>query len=240
MLNRERVYERVSIVGALLSIGLIFMPGLVGMDGMDGGYAISFVAAFAAICGVVLTFVFHRRAGIVDRLLEGRDLLAQWTYEPDEWARYTESEATARPAERLGPFLLVAGWSLLFGLLFFFMDREAGGAVAAVMLAVTLLTGVMAFVVPRLWAARRRRSPGNAWVSPKAAYFDGALYRWDTEASRLQSAEHLSADGAAPDCLCVLLGVITRVGRQTYTVRIPVPVGLEAEAAGIPGTLVSE
>jgi len=239
MPNRERTHQRLSIMVALVSVLLVFVPGLIGMDGMHGGYAISFVAAFAAICGAVLTAIFHRRAAVVDGLLEGHDLLARWTYEPLEWARYVQSEASARPVERSAPFLTVTGWSLLFGLLFLLIDREAGGVVALVLLAVTLLTGVMAFVMPRLWAARRRRLPGSAWVSPTAAYFDGALYRWDTAGSCLQSAEYLPSDGGAPACLCLRLGVLTRVGRQTYTVRIPVPSGLEAEAATVPGRLIA-
>ena len=71
MPNPEKTYARVSAGVAVLAFGLIFLPGLIELDGMRGGYALSFVALVIAVSAAVLTWFFWGRATMLDRLLAG-------------------------------------------------------------------------------------------------------------------------------------------------------------------------
>ena len=43
MPNPEKTYAKISMAVAVLAAGLVFLPGWLGMDGMKGGFALSFV-----------------------------------------------------------------------------------------------------------------------------------------------------------------------------------------------------
>jgi len=165
MLNPEKIYARVSAVVAVLAAGLIFSPGLIDLDGMQGGYALSFVALVIAVSAAVITWFFWGRATMLDRLLSGREVLAHWTCQPDEWQRYVEAELQEQTMENKWLWLVVAGWSLFFGILFWWLDRDAGWVVFLVMVGLTVFLAGDAYGVPRqrYWQQRRLHAQSN-WV----------------------------------------------------------------------------
>jgi hypothetical protein len=76
----------------LTFIFLIFLPSLIGLDGMDGGYAIGFISFFMGLVSLVVIFIYTSRAKQVDCILAGEGRLAVWIYQPDEWMRFVERD----------------------------------------------------------------------------------------------------------------------------------------------------
>ena len=113
MPNPERRYALIALVVAAAAGILVFMPGWLGVDGMDGGYAISFVAAWIAISGLLIAWFFWRRAARLDELLNGQDLLVHWTYTPAEWQAYPGHYRSFSPWESNFRVLLRCGKLLL-------------------------------------------------------------------------------------------------------------------------------
>jgi hypothetical protein len=229
MPNPARKGTWISAAVTVAAVVGIFLPGALGIDGMEGGFALSFLALFAALTGAVTTVVFWQRAAVVERLLAGQEVLAHWTYEEDEWAGYADEERRARIADHQAPFLVAAGWAVLFGALFWLLDREAGWVVALVMLGLIVLLAAVAFGGPYLGRLRRRHGLGEAWLAPTAVYW-GTLLQWGRGDSRLEGVEWLEAEGDVPPRLCFAVSSLSRVGRQTYHLRVPVPRGREEEA----------
>ncbi len=230
MPNPEKIYARVSAAVAVLAAGLIFLPGLLELDGMQGGYALSFVALVIAVSAAVITWFFWGRATMLDRLVSGREVLAHWTYQSDEWQRYAEAELQEQTMENKWLWLVIAGWCLFFGILFWWLDPDAGGVVFLVMVGLTVFLASVAFGVPRLRYWQQQRGPGEAWVAPTAVYFDGVLVHWNSWGTRLEQVVWRDQEDGVPARLEFQVSYPARTGRQTQTVRLPIPQGREAEA----------
>ncbi len=227
MPNPERKYAFVSCAVAVLAVVLVFLPGWIGIDGMDGGYAISFVAFFIAVSAVVIAWFFWRRAAQVDSILRGQDVWAHWVYTPAEWQVYAGAEQEKQLQENRGLWWLMAGMCLTMGLVFWLIDPEAGLFVLLVMIVVTLLLAAAAFILPRL---RSRDRPGEAWLAPGAVFFDNVFYPFTSWMMWLDQVDWQEADGAAPACLRFHYTHYTRTGVQNRILRVPVPTGRLDEA----------
>lgn len=230
MPNPERTAAIISAIATILAIGLIFLPRLIQMDGMRGGYALSFVSFFVAVSAAATTLFFWGRAKSLDHLLVGNNLLAHWTYESTEWQRYTEAEWQEQVAEKAQILLIILVWALLIGGLFWLLDPEAGWIVLLVMLGLILLLAGLTYGLPRLWFARHRFTVGEAWIATTAIYFSGNFVRWNYWGVRLEQVDLLEQEGNVPACLCFYLSYPSRAGRQIQNLRIPVPQGCETEA----------
>ena len=95
-------------------------------------------------------------------------------------------------------WLVLAGWSLFFGIIFWWLDREAGWIVFLVMVGLTLFLASVAYGVPRLRYWQQRRGPGEAWIAPTAVYFDGVLVHWNSWGTRLEQVVWRDQEDAVP------------------------------------------
>jgi hypothetical protein len=235
MPNPEKTYAGISAAIAALAAGLFFLPGWIGMDGMNGGYAISFVAFFIAISAVIVTWFFWQRAATLDDIFAGKELLAHWRYQPEEWQSYTQVELQEQTTQNKWLLAVMAAWALFFGGLCWALDGDAGGLVFLVMLGMILILATVAFGMPRWRYWRQRHGPGEAWITPNAIYFDGVLVRWAFWGTRLENVAWHASIGKTPALIEFEVSYPSRAGRQSQTTRIPVPAGRETEARNILG-----
>ncbi len=230
MPNPERKYALISLVVAAAAGILVFMPGWLGVDGMDGGYAISFVAAWIAISGLVIAWFFWRRAARLDELLKGQDLIAHWTYTPAEWQAYAGTELRQQTRENTGLLILMAVMCLVMGVFFWALDPEAGFFVFLAMVALIIILALAAFGIPHLTRLRREHAPGEAWISDRAVYFDGVYYPFKSGLMRLTGVELAQDEDSTISCLHFHIYHIAYAGIQSRTLRVPVPIGYKEEA----------
>jgi len=233
MPNPEKNYAAIAIGIALVAILLIFLPGWIGMDGMDGGYALSFIAVWLAISAALIAWYFWGRAAQIERLLNGQELLAHWTYTPCEWQAYANAEQEEQIQENRILWYFMAGMCILMGTVFWLIDREAGLFVLLFMLALTGLLAIVAFGLPRLRRQRQAGKTGEAWLAPTAVLFDSVFYPVKSRMMWLDKVEFQDASGAAPACLRFYISHFVRSGIQNRILRVPVPSGHRDEALAL-------
>jgi hypothetical protein len=68
---------------ALFAAVLIFVPESVGIDGFNGGFALSFVSLAIALTAVAVGIMYLGLASKLDKILRGEGILAHWTYTPE-------------------------------------------------------------------------------------------------------------------------------------------------------------
>ncbi len=221
--NPEKNYTKISILIAVIAAVFIFLPSWAGIDGMDGGFAISFTAVWITLSAAVVAWMFGRRAARLERLLQGMEVLAHWKYTPAEWRAFTGDDRSAQTQTNRNLWLLMSGLSLLIGLLFWLFDREAGLIVLLVMIGLIIFLALPAFGLPQLRYHRQRNNPGEAWLSPTAIYFDGVFTPWGGFANRLEDVAWQDATAETPACLCFQLVHVVAAGTRHQTLRVPVP-----------------
>lgn len=223
MPNPEKNYAVIATGIALVAIVLIFLPGWIGMDGMDGGYALSFIAVWLAISAALIAWYFWGRATQIERMLNGQELLAHWTYTPAEWQAYADTEQEAQMQENRGMWFFMAGMCILMGFIFWLIDREAGLYVLLFMLVLTGLLAVVAFGLPRLRRQRQAGKTGEVWLTSTAVFFDGVFYPLKSKLMWLKDVDWKEASGNTPACLHFRIAYYMRTGVQTKILRVPVP-----------------
>jgi hypothetical protein len=217
----------VTAVGILMILG----PGFAGIDGFDGGYAIYFSGIFVVILGSLVAGFYYQEAKILDEILRGEGLLAHWMFDDQMWQEYTRKEYLEEISEKKGLFLIVSVFALFFGFLFWFLDNESGFVVFLVMLG---LIGLVGFTWRfSAWYARKQNIEGvkEAYIARSGVYINRRLYTW-----RLFSAKLLEVEIKNDKALSVLkfcYTAFTVPGPQTYTIRVPVPIGQEETAKTI-------
>lgn len=231
--NPEKLYAIISTGIALLAAVLIFLPGWTGMDGMNGGYALSFIAIWLAISAALVAWYFWGRAAQLERMLKGQELLAHWTYSHSEWQAYANVEEQEQIQENRGMWYFMAGMCILTGGVFYLIDREAGLVVLLVMLALTFLLAIVAFGLPRLRRNRQVGKTGETWFAPSAIWFDGVFYPVKSRLMWLDRVEWQEADGSRPASLHFYITHFVRTGIQSRILRIPVPVDRRDEAQSL-------
>jgi hypothetical protein len=90
--NPPRKTATIWCIITALAVFAIFAPHIFGMDELNGGFAISVLSFFLAITGIIVIIIYAKRASKLESMLKGNNLLAHWTYTPDEWRQYTEKE----------------------------------------------------------------------------------------------------------------------------------------------------
>ncbi len=220
------------ILITVIGVVMVFGPGPLGINGFDGGYAISFCGIIVAFLGGIIAALYFQQASILNGILRGEGVLAHWTFEPDMWKEYTQKEYVEELAEKKGLFFVVSAFALFFGVLFWVLDNGAGFFVFIVMLG---LIGLIGFTWQfSAWYYRENNKSGGvkeAYVARSGIYMNRRLYTWRLFSARLLDVKIENKKGLP--VLKFSFTAFTFPGPQTYTARVPIPNGQEETAKEI-------
>jgi hypothetical protein len=214
-----------------IAVFAFFAPSIFGMDGPNGGFAISFLALTVAISCIIAALVYMNRAAALDRLFKDKNLLAHWTYTSDEWSKYSETDYKADSKGKWSIFHVVAVISLAVGLIFLIFAGEGGMVVFIVMLGLIVLIALVAWFSARQVYNQNRNSLGEAFISREGVCLNRQFHTWKGLAANLDSVTMLEEKGQR--LLAFTYSMPSRVGMEARTVRVPVPAGKEEEAKKI-------
>jgi hypothetical protein len=184
------------------------------------------------IAGLINALVMPRQVRKVDALLAGQNLLARWTYSPDEWSRFIQAEfaRVRRIRTRLlvGLPLALSVGGVIIGFMsaphepFILMVALAGGA--------GLLIGLVAWGANYYAVASRRDRGGSVYISPGGVLTGGRFYSWDVEDGR--SLVKVAYERGDPDEILFRYSYLAgRGGRTTEDTRVPIPRNHQDDAA---------
>lgn len=215
----------------IILAGIIMMiaPFAFGMDGFNGGFAIATGGVFVIIVGVVSVVVYARLSGKLDNILKKENILAHWTYAPEQWKEYTEKEHKTDWSEKKGLFFLIAAISVIVGIIVGFMFQDARFAIFFV-LGLICFMGIVAWLTATINYMRNKRHPGEIYIARDGAYFTGQLHYWGGMGSHLDGASYV---GSEEPLISIKYSAIALTGPNRYDVRIPVPPGEEDSARRI-------
>lgn len=229
--NPPKRTATISFAIALFAAVMIFVPGYLGIDGFDGGFAISFGSLFTAVVAVIVGIMYLSWAGKLDKILHGEGILAHWTYTAEFWAEYTEKEYEEEKTEKKGLFIVVSGIALFFGFLFWVLDAEAGFFVFLVMLG---LIGLVAFTWRfSAWYNYKQNINGvkEAYITKESVYINKKFVTWHALFTSFNEARIENNHGLS--VIAFKYTLTNRTGAQTYTTRVPIPPDQEETAKNI-------
>jgi hypothetical protein len=179
---------------------------------------------------------------VLGRLLSGTGVLAHWTYPVEDRAEHVDKELAEERKGSWTLFFIIAAFSLVIGVGFLVADPDAGRFVFLLLMGVVALLALVAALAPRVRHRKRRRAIPEAIVSPEGAYVFGILHTWRLLGARVEGAE--VAQGKKPVLRVTYSAPFLYgrffLGRQAYTVLVPIPQGEEDRAQSVLRTLRGE
>jgi|ERR1035437_1528758 len=213
----------------LVFLFCVFLPSMLGIDGMNGGFGISFLAGFMVIVGLIVILVYRSRAKQLDKILSGEGRLALWRYTPEEWIRFITRDFEEEKKLKRMLFFLIAGISVVIGIILTLNYQD--------LIFVPIILGLIVVVaIPAIWAPRYRfrklqHSEAEALIAENGVIVGKMFHLWiKLGASLDQVSIDMDSD---PKILTFKYSMPTRTGRQEEEARVPIPKGQLEEAMRI-------
>lgn len=202
-------------------IGLAFLPFVWSWDGMDGGYALTFVSGFAALGAAVAAWLFFRRAWLWRRMVRQERVLAQWRLAAEEWLEFVEKEKLRHGGAQWLLLIVVGVFVVLIGGAFVVFDPENGWPVLAVLVGVWVLCLLAVVLNTRRRNRRLREAPPRVVIGDSFLLLGHEFHVWGDFGSCLENA--FVKQGRTSSTLEVAYSFPSKNGRQVVEVVLPVP-----------------
>jgi hypothetical protein len=220
--------KRTLFVWILLTIAFIFgvfAPSIFGMDGFNGGFALSFACIILAITGVIVIFMYWGRARAGDSMLSGDNTLAHWKYLPGEWNDYSEKDFRMDKSAKWGLYRLVMVITAVVVVGFWLFHRDSGGLMLGMFIGLGLLLGSVILLSTNYDHWQNTRYQGEVYITRDGAYVGRKLHLWKGWGATLDEVCY-----DEPNRLLLLTySMPSRTGRDSATARILVPQGQEKQ-----------
>ena len=212
----------IAIIFTVLLIGfifLIFLPPIISLEGMDGGFALSLVSVFLAISSLIVAIIYFQLAQKFKRITSGDSFIAHWRYEREEWLKFTEKEYKYEKNKNRMLLLFIGVIALVVFIIFSLVNHDSWLIMVVVWLGLTALLAVFAFLVPWLNYKARKKSSYEFYLSKNGVYIGGSFHVWGFLGSKLEEAVLDEKE------MQIILNYSypTRTGPSNEIVHIPVP-----------------
>ena len=160
--TQRRIVNQWYIITLVFLIS-VFVPSLIGINGMDGGYGISFLAGFMVMAGLIVIVVYRARAKQMDKILKGEGRLALWRYTPEEWMRFVAADYLDEKKAKKNLYIMLVIIGLISGILMTIVLQSP--VILIVVAGIFAVTAIPAFLVPRMRFRKLRHSEAEALIS---------------------------------------------------------------------------
>ncbi len=208
------------------SIFGIFAPTIFGMDGPNGGFAISFACIVLAITMFIVTIMYSGRAKSLDTMLDKKDMLVHWTYTPEEWQAYTQKAFSADTKDKWNLYKLVMVITVIVCFGFFLFHRDGAVVMIGIVLGLGILLAVVILITTNYDHWQNKRHRGEVYITKNGAIVNRQLHLWKGWGALLDDVQYNEIDRIIE----ITYSIPSNSMRNSFTVRVPVPGGADGKA----------
>ena len=216
--TQQRIVNLWLILGAVFMF-CIFLPSIIGLDGFDGGFAMSFFAGFLVIMSIIVIFIYRSRAKQLGKILAGEGRIAVWKYSPGEWERFCEIDFEEEKKAKKFLFILVSVICVVVGIILWIAMEDV--LIMFISLGIIPVVAIPAFLAPRMRYRKLKNSEGKALISENGVIVGKMFHLWVKLGARLDQV--ILVTDEQPPILEFHYSMPTRNGRQEEVARVPVP-----------------
>lgn len=223
--SQQRIVNLWLILMAIFAF-CIFLPSLIGLDGFDGGFALSFFAGFMVIMSLVVILIYRSRAKQLNKILSGEGRIAVWQYSQDEWLRFIAADFEEEKKSKKTLFIIVLIISVVVGIILAITLEDT--LALLISLGIIPIVALPAFLVPRARFNKLKNSEPKALIAEKGVIVGRMFHLWIGLGARLDQVA-INAE-ETPNFIEFSYSMPTRSGRQVEVARVPIPRGKNEEA----------
>ncbi len=229
MINTARRTLNVWIVLTIVFIFGVFAPSIFGIDGFDGGFALSSFSGLLAIVGIIVILMYRGRAKTAAGILKGENMLAHWTYTTNQWQEYAEKDYAMDKSAKWQLYGLVMGVTAVVTTGFWLFHRDSGATMLGVLLGLGVLLSGVILLTTNYDRWQNTKYHGEVYIARDGAYIGRKLHLWKRWGASMDDVNY----DEKSKLLMIDYSMPSRNGRDSAAVRIPVPPGQEDKARQI-------
>jgi hypothetical protein len=218
--NRQRQTALVFMVLFAVSLILIFVPYLTDMNGISGGFALSFIALFLSLAFLITSIVFFVMAKKFDMDITGENIILHWVYEKSEWMKFAEKEFAVQKKEKRLLYILIIVISFIVLAIFSILVRDSWRIMVIIFFGLSVLLAFVAFVVPKIQYRNFKKTLPEAYIANGCAYLAGEFHCWSMLGAALEDVEFDNKNLQ----IKIIYSYPARSGRSQTALRIPLPI----------------
>ncbi len=231
--NNEWKKVAISILAAVVFTATCLVSPAV-IDGMNGGYALSFISLFLAVSSVAVALLYLHRARVMDGILTDPNLLVHWIYGEEMAGKSVEREYRDYLERNRIMFIVIGGMLVLVSLFFMIFMGEDGLLTGIFLLAFAGFLFIVSRVAP--WLERRRAmgASHDAFIARSGIIYEGGVYPFRMFMGSWNGVVLRNANKKSPAILVFSFSQMNgRFIIQSFDIVIPVPPGEEENAGRI-------
>jgi len=218
--NKQITYAFIWLLVTIASLLCAILPFITDIDIMNGGGAMIFIGFVMFLTGAIVTPFFFKRAKRFNNIVSGKNMLAYWTYQPEEWGEYAEAEFRKRKKEKWGLFWVISIIGIVVNTIMCFAIPDGIIIFIFVQLGLMLILGFTAFLSYSLPHKKNKKHIGKAIIAPYGIYLNGSFHSWQGLSARFERVEFTDNN----TILCFTYSAMVRYAqREEYTVNVPIP-----------------
>ncbi len=225
--NARRAAVAWWILTVILAAGAV-SPYLLTGDAQQWAIGLSFLFIVFGITFLIMAIIYTRRARICERMLRSEDILAHWTFTPEQWRTYAERENIRNKREKRNIFLAVLIITVMVCGLLAVTLSDTWYIFAATGTGIIVMMGLATWLAVWTRSRQNRAVTGEVFISLSGAYVNRELHVWHNSGAALEDVIYSEENDET--LLVVSYSVPNRYNRQSVVVRVPVPVGEEEPA----------
>jgi hypothetical protein len=226
MINTARRTLNIWIVLTIIFVFGIFAPSIFGIDGFDGGFAISTFCLFLSITGIVVILMYRGRAKALDGIFHGENILVHWSYSIGQWQDYSEKDYQMEKQGKWQLYRLVMVITVVVTFGFWLFNRDSGMIMIGVFLGLGALLASVIWLTTTYDHWQNTKYQGEVYIACDGACVGRELHLWKGWGASLDGLNYDKPNGL----LLIEYSMPSRTGRDSAAVRIPVPPGQEEKA----------
>ncbi len=228
--------SKISWLISFLSLFAIFLfPKFI--DGMNGGFALSFISIVICLTAFISGFIFLRLEKQKDSILKKENILIHWTYTSTEWKRFIEKDLESDKSIKIMLFWIITAWALLFAILFPLFDKENGIIVSYIMFGLILIIGITAYLSIKIAYNKNLNTKNHeVYINKNAVLIGENFHCWKGFGLKLDSVQ---IDNKK-NLLIFSYSSISRTGKNYYEARVLIPQDKKQEAEELLKTFTIE
>ncbi len=209
----------------------IFSPVLTEIEEVNAGDWVFALMSFGIVFGItsfIVAIMYTRRASLTASMLRKENLLAYWTYSPEQWSSYAVKEHEENKRNKRNLFIMISAISVLICGIFAITVSDIWYIFLLTALGIIVLMALTAWL--SVWTRYRQNQkyPGDTYICADGVYFNRELHVWRGFGALLEDVVYQK--NKTEPLVVISYSVPNRYNRQYVKMRIPVPRGSEDQA----------
>lgn len=225
--NPQQVVAIWSFAISLISLFALISVFMFEIDISRGGGAILLIGLLLFLTSLIVMLMYLSRTANFDKIYNCTNYLAKWNYNEIIWNNFIETDFREKVSANKVTYSMILGIFILITFVIMLADFNAVKTMFPFFIGFFIILFLIAILVPKLSAYRLKKSSPVCIITKDGLILGKQFHNWTKFGARIENVD-INKDEQL--LLLITYSYPARYGRQSYTIRVPIPPGENEKA----------